>query len=749
MKHRAVSLALAVTCVLGIGAVAWWSFQQRTSPGPLHASHASVKALKGNAGCDACHGAGDIVQTQSLAPTCNKCHEPIATQIASSTGLHGKMAFHDRNACEECHREHIGDTIGLVAPASFASAGIPDMNVYDHAHVGGLSLEGKHKTLGCQACHKNAAKPSLDEHERRYLGLTQSCTPCHDDFHKGELGPDCNKCHGQERTFKEAPLFAHPKTFELTKGHANLKCSQCHMQSGVFTRLAVTCVSCHQNDYDKTTKPSHAVATMNTDCASCHSTDTWTTSTFNHAETFQLLGAHKQLECTACHTAGQLQAEVVAFGKGDSCAACHTDTYDRTENPPHKVSRINTDCAKCHSVDNWTTTTFEHPKTLPLIGAHKPLKCADCHNDGTKQTQVAIFEQSQSCQACHESRHDHNFVTHALIAQRNVPDACIVCHAAGDATWSKSIDRVTPVLHAGSGFMLDPPHDKQKCTDCHKGIGDEAAKVVTSASWLALFPGRSPDSCEKCHADPHNGQFEKSATGSACISCHDHAAFVPNTFDSSHHAKCAFPLEGSHKAVACVSCHKVEHEVRTFTGTPQDCASCHKDVHDGKFDAPELPAITEGKSGCARCHDSNDFQRVTWNAESHRLWTGENLTGKHAFATCNDCHRRETARANQPIAFKPAPKACADCHADVHAGQFRVEGTTHCATCHESTEMFKTVTFDHQKNSRFALDAEHAKLACASCHRPVDVGGKSVVRYKPLGTQCADCHDPRTQGGSP
>lgn len=748
MKHKAVSVGLAIACVIGIGAIAWWSFQQRTSPGPLHASHASVKALKGNAGCDACHGEGDIIQAKSLAPTCNKCHEPIGLQIAKSTGLHGKMQFHDRNACEECHREHIGDTIGLVAPASFASAGVADMNAYDHAHVGGLKLEGKHSTLTCQACHKNANKVALNEHETRFLGLTQSCTPCHEDVHKGELGNDCNKCHGQEMKFKEAPLFAHPKTFELVKGHANLKCSECHTQPGVFTGLAVTCVSCHKDNYDKTSKPAHNIAGMNTDCSSCHDAEKWTNSTFKHPESFQLIGAHKPLECTACHAAGQLQSEVQAFGKGGSCAACHTDTYDKTTNPPHKISRINTDCAKCHNVENWMTTTFEHPKSLPLIGAHMQLKCVDCHADGSKQAQIGAFEKSQSCQSCHESRHDSNFVRTALASQSRVPDGCVVCHLSNDTNWSQSIERVTPTLHAGSGFKLDPPHNKQKCSECHKGLDAKEANIATSASWLALFPGRTQDACEKCHEDPHKGQFTKSATGPACVNCHERTTFVPNTFDASHHAQCAFPLEDSHKAVACVSCHKVEHEVRKFVGTPTECASCHKDVHDGKFDAPTLPKVVDTKSGCARCHDSTDFQRVTWNADAHKLWTGETLTGKHAVAACNDCHRRETARSNQPIPFKPAPKACADCHVDVHAGQFRREGVTNCSTCHESTDMFKTIKFDHQKQSRFALDAEHAKLACSTCHKPMDVRGTPVVRYKPLGTQCADCHDPRTQGGS-
>ena len=136
----------------------------------------------------------------------------------------------------------------------------------------------------------------------------------------------------------------------------------------------------------------------------------------------------------------------------------------------------------------------------------------------------------------------------------------------------------------------------------------------------------------------------------------------------------------------------------------------------------------------------------------HALWTNEILTGKHATASCNDCHRREKPRGRAPAPFKPAPRECAACHADPHAGQFATDapvdgkaagGKTDCARCHKNNDSFKPAVFDHQKDSRFPLDADHAKLDCTACHKPVDVGGRAVVRYKPLGTKCADCHDPR------
>ena len=53
---------------------------------------------------------------------------------------------------------------------------------------------------------------------------------------------------------------------------------------------------------------------------------------------------------------------------------------------------------------------------------------------------------------------------------------------------------------------------------------------------------------------------------------------------------------------------------------------------------------------------------------------------------------------------------------------------------------FDELTFDHQRHSRFALDARHRRVPCAGCHRTVQTEFGPAVRYKPLGTECKDCH---------
>lgn len=684
MKRSRLSQATVLACLVAVAIAAWWGFQQRSSPGPLHPSHAMVAALRGNAGCNACHGDGEIVAGASFETACNSCHEEIGGQIERRQGIHGAL---DRDAvadCAACHHEHVGESLALVSTLAFQRAGIADPALYDHAHSGGLALEGRHIELDCAGCHVQARNLAIEEGHHRFLGLAKECTACHNDAHKGELGNDCAKCHGQEKPFGEAALFAHPKTFPLDGGHDRLKCSQCHTTTAVYTGLSISCTSCHQKDFEGTTQPEHRLAGLSTDCASCHM---------------------------------------------DGAAAAK----------------------------DWKTTTFRHTDRFALVGGHEPLACSACHARGAPQDQVIRHSKQAACTACHDSPHEKAFVSAALAMRGNRGDACTVCHLESHASWRDAVSAMPAQLHAATGFALVAPHDTQQCSECHAGLDKPrtAAGVRSVAAWHTDFPGRKPDACEACHGDPHGGQFAGSATHGACLACHARTEFVPSRFDAQMHANCPFPLDGSHRAVACAACHKVVDGVRVFAGTKSACIACHEDVHKGAFDKPGMATAVGGRTDCARCHTTSGFATVTWTGDDHAMWTGERLTGKHATARCDDCHRREApVRSGGVLArlFKPAPKECAACHDDVHAGQFRTGdgpgAKTDCARCHNSTESFRETTFDHQKDSRFPLDADHRGLACAACHKPVALEGRGIVRFKPLGVQCADCHDSRRSGAT-
>jgi hypothetical protein len=127
----------------------------------------------------------------------------------------------------------------------------------------------------------------------------------------------------------------------------------------------------------------------------------------------------------------------------------------------------------------------------------------------------------------------------------------------------------------------------------------------------------------------------------------------------------------------------------------------------------------------------------------HGRWTGFVLDGKHLEAACSACHTplRKADRFGRTWG-RAKSAACADCHADPHAGQFVIEGRIDCARCHRSAAAFKTLAFRHNFDSRFPLGKAHANVACDACHKPTRIGDTVVVRYRPVPRECADCHTP-------
>ncbi|MFQ5845672.1 MAG: hypothetical protein ACE5JG_11865, partial [Planctomycetota bacterium] len=92
--------------------------------------------------------------------------------------------------------------------------------------------------------------------------------------------------------------------------------------------------------------------------------------------------------------------------------------------------------------------------------------------------------------------------------------------------------------------------------------------------------------------------------------------------------------------------------------------------------------------------------------------------------------------------YRGTSARCASCHVDVHRGQFRDGDATSCEACHRSAAAWRELSFDHDRRSRFPLDAAHVEVACSGCHPTVEQpDGARVVQYKPLGTECRDCHD--------
>jgi|694.fasta_scaffold05292_8 hypothetical protein len=683
--------------------VVWfvWRDTERLSPGRLSAVHAQEHGLEQR--CEACHGE----QPNGMALACGECHAAIQASIAARTGLHGQLP--QPQACGACHSEHHGEEYRLVSDATFARAGIPDRAAYAHEGLN-YKLHGAHEQLTCKQCHPHADDLLLAKGTQRFLGQKQACASCHKDPHRGQL-PDCASCHDQSAPFAKAALFEHTASFPLSGAHAGLSCQQCHEPASprAFEAYASAaakpslraCQDCHQSPHR-----AEFLRALALDCDACHSAEVQgftaaraRLTPAQHAQTgFALTAPHDKLECAQCHKNGLETAR--APRKPNDCAACHAD--------PHQGQFAAQQCADCHGGPHFQPSLFDAERHaaagFALRDAHSRLECKACHRtlDGVQRFKGL----GRSCAECHEDVHRGQFPGRS----------CAQCH---------NEQHFTPALytaeqHAQAGFPLLGSHAALDCQACHK-----------ERDGVQVFKG-TPQDCASCHGDPHQGQFGRSA----CSECHTEQHFAPSLFDAARHAAAGFALSGAHARVACADCHEKTGQGQLFRGTKSACADCHRDPHAGAFPASK---------GCAECHQTESF--ATAAAEfDHARSTGFALLGAHFAIPCEACHR--------PL---PKPDAlgrsksraqgvnCQDCHSDPHAGQFAdARGITSCAQCHRNESDFAITTFDHQTMSRFPLDETHEKLACSACHREVRfANGLSAVRFKPLGTTCGDCHDPR------
>jgi len=295
--------------------------------------------------------------------------------------------------------------------------------------------------------------------------------------------------------------------------------------------------------------------------------------------------------------------------------------------------------------------------------------------------------------------------------------------------------------------LLAGEHRKVACDDCHLVPAEDAPRE---------FHG-TPSDCETCHGDPHSAFFADLAADlpavehGECARCHQTQSFAALPADGFDHERWTeFPILGAHAQSECESCHPLAKEpdelgrkfgrVADVFGAFEGCVTCHDDPHRGVFDLPGQPVEIDGRTDCARCHDESSFRSFAQGFE-HGQWTGFFLVGAHGRAECSACHT--PLASPDPIGSTwghAAGAACADCHYDAHAGQFKVDGVTDCARCHTS-RIASYISFDHERDSRFPLGEAHSRLECADCHQTWELGdGGTVVRYRPLGIECVDCH---------
>lgn len=459
----------------------------------------------------------------------------------------------------------------------------------------------------------------------------------------------------------------------------------------------------------------------------------------------KLAAPHRNLEglrnCTNCHELGKRGAA------NDRCLACHEPLAKRVARAlGYHATVTDRGCGSCHkdhfgvgfALTRLDTTRFDHGDTgYQLAGSHVDLGCHDCHRaEYVEADDVRAFKRrhgaldrtllglGNSCESCHreDSPHGRQF------ARRK----CIDCH--GEGTWGD----VTRFDHDRTGYRLTGLHRRVSCDECHQPLPGRRAPYLQ-------YEGIPFASCTSCHRDVHEGSM-----GATCTKCHsttgwrriDRSSFEGG-FD---HSVTGFALRGQHARVECMSCHASQrHEPegihmtlrRARAGTTylrpvaETCVSCHLDYHDGVF------AATTGGIVCENCHTEDAWSPTTYGLQRHNREAAFELTGAHLVTPCFACHDNPEL-GHQGFRAHFESRECESCHEqdDPHETQFIGQA---CTSCHD-TQSFHVASFDHAA-TRFPLDGAHREVPCASCHPEATTPGGATARvYKPLGTECRDCH---------
>ncbi|MGD8996816.1 MAG: hypothetical protein PVH80_01795 [Anaerolineae bacterium] len=259
------------------------------------------------------------------------------------------MTLHGRLGCVTCH-DGIGTTQNIDAahqdlvanPSSYEEADtyclpchhdlrteIPEHNINTpHERI----LWGIHEdeeVCACSNCHGPVAHGEepirtheflasycIDCHEERNVPPERhKCSGCHVGPHDVALAMDCETCHVSTAIWSKVQLAIHP--MELSNGHAELECFECHIQPDFRNISGFACNDCHTKTHEF----------GGVDCAECH------------------LGGASWAEIDEeglNHQAVWEDPQDEQDHEDVACRGCHFEGYD---------APLSTECESCHESD--------------------------------------------------------------------------------------------------------------------------------------------------------------------------------------------------------------------------------------------------------------------------------------------------------------------------------------------------------------------------------------------------------------
>ncbi len=306
--------------------------------------------------CHACHSINDVHQGK-LGDKCNSCHtEKSWTKYSFNhdtktdfklSGKHTSLSCNichlkpvpnkdkPRINCSDCHLSedvHKG-TNGQDCKTCHDTESWDDAK-FSHDKDTDFILTGRHKELGCRACHKESSYETK---------LGRQCYSCHEDndIHRGFQGRQCQTCHGEDKWRSNITFNHELSTFPLIGQHDTLACGECHLTERYSTTNS-SCIGCHAQDDVHNNSLTGA-------CEQCHNPNAWNLWLFDHNDQteFPLKDSHEGLACKSCHM-GQMSNEK----EQHACNDCHhrDDAHD---------GRFGTQCDRCHLETNFKALDFK------------------------------------------------------------------------------------------------------------------------------------------------------------------------------------------------------------------------------------------------------------------------------------------------------------------------------------------------------------------------------------------------------
>ncbi|MFN8178273.1 MAG: hypothetical protein U0167_10100 [bacterium] len=457
--------------------------------------------------------AGWVLDGKHLGLECEKCHRPDlrVSPIAKirEGGLPVKSLLGLATDCLSCHKDPHQGRFGNTCQQCHNTTDFHHIvqKSFDHDRTR-YPLQGAHKTVACEKCHKDGYKvlPKFD-----------ACRSCHEDPHRGEATlagavVDCASCHTVNAYLPSTfDVVRHAKSkYPLEGKHARVACRDCHAESKepkarfAFRPAFVTCTSCHEAAHGRQL----ATRADGGKCESCHDVRGFEQSSFGvpeHAKTaFALNGAHVAVKCEACHGPERAglpplpPVSVTGPAKAlfrftlEDCISCHHD--------PHQggFGSADSTCLSCHLASAFRPARVDvamHAKySFALDGAHAVVACSECHKDlaaprpastlvGTKASwpSIPLKGVAKECAACHKDPHGKQFVADGKALE------CTRCHGLDAFRPASRFDH-----DRDSSFSLAGAHAKVACTACHaKGKLPDGSEGIVYRS--------VPKACEACH----------------------------------------------------------------------------------------------------------------------------------------------------------------------------------------------------------------------------------------------------------